>query len=90
MEVLDLIKVILIVVIPLLVFLILILGKRDNTEERQDHLIMLMENKSKTGRLWNRYIEGRELFISKYGADYSLSISRVNILHLNQKQGNAI
>lgn len=80
MEVLDLIKVILIVVIPLLVFLILILGKKDNTEERQDHLITLMENKSKTGRLWNRYIEGRELFISKYGADYSLSISRVKQL----------
>ncbi len=80
MEVFDLIKNMLSVVIPLLVFLILLFGKKDNTEERQDHLITLMENKSKTGRLWNRYIEGRELFISRYGADYNLGISRVKQL----------
>ncbi len=80
MEVFDLIKNMLSVVIPLLVFLILLFGKKDNTEERQDHLITLMENKSKTGRLWNRYTEGRELFISRYGADYNLGISRVKQL----------
>ncbi len=80
MEVFDLIKNMLSVVIPLLVFLILLFGKKDNSEERQDHLITLMENKSKTGRLWNRYTEGRELFISRYGADYNLGISRVKQL----------
>lgn len=80
MEVLDLIKGILLVVIPLLVFLILIFGKKDNSEEWQDYLITLMENKSKDSRLWNRYIEGRELFISRYGADYNLGISRVKQL----------
>ena len=80
MEALDLIKGILTAVIPLLVFLILILGKKDNTEERQDYLLQLMENRSRDGRLWNRYMESRELFISRYGADYNLGISRVKQL----------
>lgn len=80
MEVFDLIKGILSAVIPLLVFLILIFGKKDNSEERQDYLLTLMENKTKDSRLWSRYIEGRELFISRYGADYNLGISRVKQL----------
>lgn len=80
MEALDLIRGILTVIIPLLVFLILILGKKDNSEERQDYLLQLMENKSRDSRLWNRYLESTELFISRYGADYNLGISKVKQL----------
>lgn len=80
MEVFDLIRGILTVVIPLLVFLILMFGKKDNSEERQDYLLQLMENKSRDSRLWNRYIEKTELFISRYGADYNLGISKVKQL----------
>ena len=80
MEVFDLIRGILTVVIPLLVFLILIFGKKDNSEEHQDYLLTLMENKSRNSKLWNRYIEKMELLISRYGADYNLGISKVKQL----------
>lgn len=80
MEVFDLIKGILLVAIPLLVFLILIFGKKDNSEEHQDYLMTLMENKSRDSRLLNRYIEKMELFISRYGADYNIGISKVKQL----------
>lgn len=80
MEALDLIRGILLVGIVLLVFLILLLGRKENTEEHQDYLLHLMGNKSRESRLWNRYIEKTELFIARYGADYNLGISKAGQL----------
>lgn len=80
MKTLVIIRGILLVVIPLLVFLILILGRKNEDEEHQDYLLYLMNNKNRESRLWNRYREKVELFISRYGADYNLGINKVGQL----------
>lgn len=80
MRTLVIIRGILLLVIPLLVFLILILGRKKDDEEHQDYLLYLMNNKNRESRLWNRYMEKMELFISRYGADYNLGINKVGQL----------
>lgn len=78
MQYLDVIKAAVLLIIPVLLFLTVYMGRKGERTEQEDYLLYL-QNSRTAGRLKKR-TEKLELYISRYGADVNLGINKAEQL----------